>query len=49
MGDDQRKEFLHDAKRFPTTQGAPGQALMRVRFVNEEFDFPAFVIGTDKF
>ena len=45
MGNQQSIEFLQHADRFQAAQGTSGQTLMGVDFIDDEFDFPAFVIG----
>ena len=44
MGDEQAIEFLDHPDGFAASQGAIGQPLMGIGFVNEEFDLPALVI-----
>ena len=46
VSDDQGIQFLDDADRFQAAQGATSKALVGVHFINDQFYFPAFVIGT---
>ena len=46
VSDDQGIQFLDDTDWFQAAQGAASKALVSVHFINDQFDFPAFVIGT---
>ena len=45
MGDEQAVEFLDNPHRLQTPQGAAGEVLVIINFINDHFDLPALMIA----